>query len=93
MNPDLSGAERGGAAEIAVGVEHRVVRRTAQALQDTGPKRELLLVAELPALHESRAGVERLPPFEAGVVAIVAVALPVDPAVSKPPTMKSSVSS
>ena len=76
MKPgDFAGADSCvGAAEIAVRVEHRVVRRAAQALEQAGQKRELLLVAELPALHDRPCRRWRdVSMREAGVFAVVAV--------------------
>ena len=46
-----------GAAKITVGVDDRVIYRAAESLEQSGQERELLLIAELPALDDRCAGV------------------------------------
>ena len=70
---DLLGLARHRAAEIAVRLDHRVVRGEGQTLEQAGQKRELLLVVEFPALDVGGAGIGGGETREAGVFAVEAV--------------------
>ena len=54
---NLSRLAGGQAAKISLGVDEGVVGGTAKALEESGEKSKLLLVAKLPALRDGGAGV------------------------------------